>query len=428
MGTLYIDLNFSSVKQILDQTLESASTGMHLMIFEYDGNLIYHTGAEGNLWGEISDSEKAALSGLVFSEDAESGKSSEVKISGAESAASVMSNSSTGWKVLVYTPFSDIYAAGVRNILGVALTMAVVLGFAIVLGVFLSRQISRPVRILIKAMEKVDRGKVEYIDEREYDWQDEMGYLLRSYNQMGRRINDSIEKIYVYQLNQKQTELKMLQFQINPHFLYNTLNTISSIASLEGIDEIAQISDNLSGMFQYNIRGSDIVRMSEELKQVNSYMVIQTIRFPGKYQFSQDVSPGLEEEPMLKFLLQPLVENSLKHAFRKLREINRLDLKAERSGGDILIAIRDNGVGMDAETARELNRELADTDTRTLVSNVDRGIGLRNVNARIKNFYGKDYGIRIETKEGEYTAIHIRIRKIRREEQEEKDAQNRSGG
>lgn len=107
----------------------------------------------------------------------------------------MMSNSSTGWKVLVYTPFSDIYAAGVRNILGVALTMAVVLGFAIVLGVFLSRQISRPVRILIKAMEKVDRGKVEYIDEREYDWQDEMGYLLRSYNQMGRRINDRKERL-----------------------------------------------------------------------------------------------------------------------------------------------------------------------------------------------------------------------------------------
>ena len=141
---------------------------------------------------------------------------------------------STGWRVLVYTPYSNIYAAGIQNILGVAITMAVVLVLAMILGVLLSRQISRPVRILIKAMEKVDRGNVKYIDEKEFDWQDEMGYLLRSYNQMGQRINDSIEKIYIYQLNQKQTELKMLQFQINPHFLYNTLNTISAIASLEG--------------------------------------------------------------------------------------------------------------------------------------------------------------------------------------------------
>ena len=218
-------------------------------------------------------------------------------------------------------------------------------------------------------MEKVDRGNVKYIDEKEFDWQDEMGYLLRSYNQMGQRINDSIEKIYIYQLNQKQTELKMLQFQINPHFLYNTLNTISAIASLEGIDEIARISDNLSSMFQYNIKGSDIVPMKLELRQVNSYMTIQTIRFPGKYMFTQTIEPGLEEEPMLKFLIQPLVENSLKHAFQKLREINRIDLKASRDKENIRIEITDNGVGMKEQTVRMLNEELADTDTQTLVSN-----------------------------------------------------------
>ena len=128
---------------------------------------------------------------------------------------------------------------------------------------------------------------------------------------MGKRINDSIEKIYIYQINQKQTELKMLQFQINPHFLYNTLNTISSIASLSDIEEIAKISDNLSSMFQYNIKGDDIVPVKRELQHVKNYLEIQAIRFPDKYRFSYEISPEIEQEKMLKFLLQPLVENSL---------------------------------------------------------------------------------------------------------------------
>lgn len=428
IGTLFVDLNFSAVKQILDQTLEPQSTGTHLMIFDQNGEVIYHTNGGEDLWSRISEEEKEQLTGLVLSDDRENNgrETEEVRIEGKGAAASVTKNKSTGWRVLVYTPYSNIYAAGIQNILGVAITMAVVLVLAMILGVLLSRQISRPVRILIKAMEKVDRGNVKYIDEKEFDWQDEMGYLLRSYNQMGQRINDSIEKIYIYQLNQKQTELKMLQFQINPHFLYNTLNTISAIASLEGIDEIARISDNLSSMFQYNIKGSDIVPMKLELRQVNSYMTIQTIRFPGKYMFTQTIEPGLEEEPMLKFLIQPLVENSLKHAFQKLREINRIDLKASRDKENIRIEITDNGVGMKEQTVRMLNEELADTDTQTLVSNVDRGIGLRNVNARIKNFYGKEYGIQIESREGSYTVIHILIRTIRKEEQEGQDAQNRS--
>ena len=316
---------------------------------------------------------------------------------------------------------NNLLAFGVQNLAGIVIATAVLLTAAIALGILLAGQISKPVTILVKAMDNVDRGKVKYIDENEYYWQDEMGYLLHSYNQMGRRINESIEKIYIYQLNQKQTELKMLQFQINPHFLYNTLNTISSIASLEGIDEIVQISDNLSNMFKYNIKGKDIVPLEQELSHVKNYMGIQAVRFPGKYEFVCVIPEELLHEPILKFLLQPLVENSLKHAFEKLKDINRIVLKGESSGEDILLSIYDNGTGIDPVQVESLNRELAKMDTRTLVTNVDKGIGLRNVNARIKNFYGQEYGIQIESCREEYTLILIRIRKMA-EAGEERDA------
>lgn len=419
IGTLYIDLNFSAVRQILDQTLESASTGTHLMIFDHKGELIYHTGENEDVWGNIQNSEKQEIIELVKTDETDISNDCEIRLNGKEAAVTLMDSQTTGWRVLVYTPLSDIYAAGIKNIAGLAAMMGIVLITAMFLGVILSGQISRPVSILIKAMEKVDKGTVKYIDEKEYDWQDEMGMLLHSYNQMGQRINESIEKIYVYQLNQKQTELKMLQFQINPHFLYNTLNTISSIALLEGVDEIAKISDNLSSMFQYNIKGSDIVPFGQEFKQVNRYMTIQTIRFPGKYEFTQHIPEALYDEPVLKFVLQPLVENSLKHAFPKMRETNQIDLEAYYDGEDIEIRIRDNGIGMNSDIVRELNEELEKMDTKTLVANVDRGIGLRNVNARIKNFYGKEYGIKIKSKESEYTVIQIRIHRIAGDKQEE---------
>ena len=167
---------------------------------------------------------------------------------------------------------------------------------------------------------------------------------------------------------------------------------------LEGVDEIAKISDNLSSMFQYNIKGSDIVPIGQEFKQVNRYMTIQTIRFPGKYEFTQHIPEALYDEPVLKFVLQPLVENSLKHAFPKMRETNQIDLEAYYDGEDIEIRIRDNGIGMNSDIVRELNEELEKMDTKTLVANVDRGIGLRNVNARIKNFMGKSMALRLKAK------------------------------
>ena len=329
-------------------------------------------------------------------------------------AASVR-NDTTDWQIVAWMPLSDIYALSWKNMVGIFSAMIMLLITAVFLGIYLAGQISRPVMVLAKAMGEVDKGKVNLLEQEKYGWQDEMGLLFKSYNEMGKRINDSIEKIYIYQINQKQTELKMLQFQINPHFLYNTLNTISSIAALSDIEEIVKIADNLSGMFQYNIKGDDIVPVRKEVLHV-----IQAIRFPGKYQFEYRIAPGVEDRKMLKFLLQPLAENSLQHAFGKMKEVNIISLTAQEDKGDIIFRLRDNGVGMKEGQVEALNRELARTDTGTLVNNVDKGIGLRNVNARIKNLYGKECGIQIRSEEGKYTEIQIRIHTMERQENREK--------
>lgn len=414
IGTLYIDLNFDAIGKMLDQTFQRREDASYFLILDQNKDLIYTSPyTDHGFFENLKKEEREGAIELLKDDGVLNGRiPAYITLDEKLCIATAVENDTTGWTVLVYEPLSQVYSKGLKNMLGVLAGMGFLLILALVLGFVISGQISRPVTILARAMKKADKGNVELICE-DYYWKDEMGQLLHSYNEMGKRINESIEKIYVYQLNQKQTELKMLQFQINPHFLYNTLNTISSIAALEEIDEIAEISDSLSSMFQYNIKGRDIVPVCEELRHVKNYLNIQSIRFPGRYEFTFDVAEELLNEPMLKLLIQPLVENSLHHAFCVLKEINRIKLTVkEEKKGEIGIYIWDNGVGMGKETIDRLNQELLQTDTKTLVSNVDKGIGLRNVNARIKNYYGFGYGITITGREGEYTQIQLRIKQI----------------
>ncbi|WP_394921535.1 sensor histidine kinase [uncultured Robinsoniella sp.] len=415
IGTIYIDLNYTQISTLFNHLFERKEMKTAFLVLDTQEELMYASpNIREGFWEQMDQNERENLHNACQDEEVLGGKKRiTLTLDGEKCSATAEENNITNWKVVVYTPLRAVYADGIRNMIGILTAMAVVLSLAIVLGIILSRQISRPVTILAKAMAGADKGSVELIQEEPYFWQDEMGQLMHSYNEMGQRINESIEKIYVYQLNQKQTELKMLQFQINPHFLYNTLNTISSIAALEDIEEIVQISDSLSNMFQYNIKGSDIVPMSHEIQHVKNYLNIHTIRFPEKYQFHYEIQPEAMQCYMLKFLIQPLVENSLQHAFTKLKDENQIRLHIFLSGdSDIFIEIWDNGVGIKEEDVTMLNTELSGMDTRTLVSNVDRGIGLRNVNARIKNFYGRAYGLQIESMEEQYTVIRLKIRRM----------------
>ena len=187
IGTVYIDLNFSAVRQILDSTLESQRQGHRLMIFDTSGDLIYHTGSNGEgLWGRMSDEEKSKIERIV-KECQGTALVQDLTIKDESVTGVIMENEETGWKLLAYTPLTDIYTSGVKNMAGIVVVTVVLLILAGVLGVLLAGQISRPVTMLAKAMDNVDQGKVKYIDAGEYYWQDEMGYLMRCYNQITSR-------------------------------------------------------------------------------------------------------------------------------------------------------------------------------------------------------------------------------------------------
>lgn len=322
-------------------------------------------------------------------------------------------NQSTGWYVLGYIPTDTIWKNALYAASSILIWMFIFLGIAVFVAKLFANQMSRPIAMLSGVMSSSVEGKVELFTEENH-WNDEVGELIDNYNRMGRRLNEMIQRVYIYQLNQKQTQLRMLQYQINPHFLYNALNTVSSIARLADVEYIPEIAEGLSNMFRYSIKGDDFVSIDDELKQVENYLSIMKVRFPEKYEVEMNVQEDLRSYGMLKLVIQPLVENSMHHAFGTMnRKKNVLKISVYESGLDrITISVYDDGVGMSEEQVSELNQFLLDVKGEQAIVNPNGGIGLRNVNARLKNYYGDDYHLYVESKKGEYTCIYFSIKKV----------------
>ena len=310
-------------------------------------------------------------------------------------------------------PVSKLAGRILSNMSVLLLILAGVIFITITGSYVLAKNVSSPVRELSQFMGKVadvsEEGKeIAFFSKKETKATEEIVQMIDSYNAMAKRINDNIIKDYIYKLNQKQTELKMLQFQINPHFLYNALNTISSIAQLQEVDYIPEIASGLSDMFRYNIDGREIVTLREELTQTENYMGIQKIRFPERFFVEILVEEELMECKVLKFILQPIVENSYKYGFAEKRKKNILRIHSYRDESNIIIVIEDNGAGIEENKVKKINEALAGERGFETAA----GIGIRNVNARIKNYYGEDCGVRLESEPGNFTRVYLKIREL----------------
>ena len=345
----------------------------------------------------------------------ESGKKDQiVKVHGKFCVISVEKNEDTGWYLMQYMPVSKLAERILSNTSVLLLVLIGVIFITVTGSYVLAKNVSRPVKELSQFMGRVadvpeEEKEIALFSKRDTESTEEILQMIDSYNAMAKRINDNIIKDYIYKLNQKQAELKMLQFQINPHFLYNALNTISSIAQLQDVEYIPEIASGLSDMFRYNIDGREIVTLREEITQTENYMGIQKIRFPERFLVEICVDEDLMDCKVLKFILQPIVENSYKYGFAEKRKKNVLCIRGYREKeDDIIIIIEDNGAGIEAEKVSKINEALAGDKG----FEASAGIGLRNVNARIKNYYGEDCGIWLESDCGKFTRVYLKIREL----------------
>ena len=270
---------------------------------------------------------------------------------------------------------------------------------------YLISKFTRGIEDLQKTMQRFGEGDFNVISAVRSN--DEIGQLSQHFNMMAFNINDLIDRVYNANMLQQKAELESLQMQINPHFLYNTLDIIAWISRTNGVPEAAEITLALSNMMRYTIKGSPMTTLKKELENIRNYLTIQKYRYSDRIQFVIEADESLMENSLPKLLIQPLIENAVIHGVENVEKgIVRLTVCKEDAG--MRISVSDNGVGIDPERiARILSED------GMLLENHD-SIGLRNVNSRLKIQYQQNTGLKIESSPGKGTTVSMLIPDERR--------------
>lgn len=292
-----------------------------------------------------------------------------------------------GWYLIAMIPQSDI-SNRISVILKIIIfTVISSLFLGVALCILLSKSITEPIKKLAVTMKSIKIR--EYFDiSMEPPSSDEVGTLYESFNSMIKRINQLVEDNCRSIKIQKETELKALQAQINPHFLYNTLDSINWLALDRGEDDIMTMVSSLANIMRFNIRNPEtLVTINEELSNVKNYIAIQSMRYENNFEITYDFQPGVLEKKCPKLMLQPLVENAIIHGTEKAVVKGIIAVNGRINGDKIEISVKDNGPGTNVKV---INSYL--TGGKTSLKNSD-GFGIKNVDQRIKIHFGENFGL-----------------------------------
>ncbi|RAV21044.1 cache domain-containing sensor histidine kinase [Paenibacillus contaminans] len=280
---------------------------------------------------------------------------------------------------------------------------------AVIATLIISSSISTPMNKLILAMEQVKKGDLS-TDIRDGN-RDEIGYLFNRFNKMVKQIESLIAKMETEQKLKRATELQMLQAQINPHFLFNTLNSLKWTAAISQADSVRDGLGALAELLRSTIVDKkEMIRLRDELKNVEHYILIQKIRYGTSFHVRYEIDDRLLDCKMIKFLLQPIVENAILHGQQGIGHEETVTIRCEETGGRLQITIRDDGIGMEEAKAERLLAGKVSSEHRLA------NIGITNVQERIKLHFGADYGLQIRSRPGEGTAVIITMPLIAGEE------------
>ncbi|MCJ7841669.1 sensor histidine kinase [Lederbergia sp. NSJ-179] len=257
--------------------------------------------------------------------------------------------------------------------------------FSIWLAYYLSKTVTKPLYKLIYLMKEVEKGNLEVRFDPKYN--DDIGIFGKRFNRMLEKLKVSIQENYEKQVRMKDSELKALRAQINPHFLYNTLETVNWLARLEGVNDISKIVVSLSEIMKYSVRkGEDFVTIEQDVKQLKNYLTIQEFRYRDKFDVHLKVDDSVLNQKIPALLLQPIVENAIVHGLENKISKGIIQIVITKEQENIHIVVQDNGIGMDEETLSLVNREIKEG-----IEFDDLGIGIENVRKRLYLSYGNQF-------------------------------------
>ncbi|MBR1670981.1 MAG: sensor histidine kinase [Butyrivibrio sp.] len=308
----------------------------------------------------------------------------------------------TGW-MISYLPSASALKKRLNTyMMVIILIFAVILFVGIAMSVLLQRIITRPVDVLIKRLSRISRG--DFSRDESIEWENELGEIGRGINSLSESVSDLMEKRLQDEKMRHDLEYQILQSQINPHFLYNTLNTIKWMATIQGSEGISDMSTALSRLMKNISKGTEnLIPIRDEFSLVDDYFTIMKYRYGGTIELEYKTEDeALLAQKINRFSLQPIVENAIFHGIEPKGSAGKILICTYREGDNVHIDVTDNGVGMSSAAIDDVLNGRTQTSTEFF-----RQIGVVNVNERIKYTFGEDYGIQIESKEGEYTTMRF---------------------
>lgn len=384
--------------RLFEDELIRVNSGDTMMTVTDKGELIAQVGAD-----KIEEKELSQITEMLLKRTENTGVI-EKKTANGKYFVSYAKSSETGILVYEMMPIKEAL-----NEKGIMFHLAGMLFFAclllgMLLSVLFSRRIRKPINLLTAQMKKIGNG--DFSRNLQIERDDEIGEIGKGINHMSAKIEQLLKKNVEDEREKKNLEIKMLQAQINPHFLYNTLDSIRWIAVIQKNSSIVKMVTALSSLLKNMAKGfNEKVTLQEELNFLQDYIIIEKMRYMEMF----DVEICVEEEKLyqaqiIKLTLQPLVENAIFSGIEPMGENGIISIHVKSLGHTLFISVRDNGIGIPKEKIEKLlkGKEKRQGDTMS-------GIGLSNVDQRIKLVYGDEYGLSIESKVGEYTDIQVRI-------------------
>ena len=394
-SVLLIDLNFNSVEELLESAHLSA-TG-YLYIISNDGDIVYHPKErlleEGTVEEDLESIRRNVFGSYTSTFD------------GRERLTIIQTVEKTRWRIVGIAFMDELLEPLKPFRISLYVLMVIFILIAILLSRAIALHITRPLRMLELDMRKVQDGDFS-ISETQGESK-EVESLSHSFLLMVQRIEELMEEVRATEAVKRQRELDALQAKINPHFLYNTLDSVVWMAETGNNQGVVKMVTALASLFRISIaKGHDTITLKEELAHVESYLDIQAMRYKDKFRFSIFLPEELENVPTIKLIIQPIVENSIYHGIKYLQEEGLIEISAKAVEKDkIEIKVKDNGVGMPPDV---LSTILDKERERNHISD-GNGIGLINIDERIKLSYGDEYGLSIESELDEGTTVTITI-------------------
>ena len=393
-GVLLVDMNFSGIEQICKDVSFSNGQG-YLYLIDGNGEVIYHP-RQQLLYAGLQEENNLTAAGYADGTHTEVFQSQKRQVT-------VKTVGYTGWKLVGVVPTETLR----DNYSQLLLFALFVVSFSIFLLVFvnlrLSEWITAPVKKLDHAVKELEKG-AESVDFN-VDGPYEVEHLSRSVQSMVSTMRHLMEDILQQEEEKRRSELDVLQSQINPHFLYNTLDSVVWMTENGRTQEAVVMLTALARFFRISLsKGSNIIPIGDEIEHARNYLTIQKMRYKNKFSADITVEPGVEKLYTIKLIVQPILENAIYHGMEYADGEGEIHIRAFREGEQVIIEVEDNGPGMSEEVVEQL---LTPGRERSAAKAKGSGIGFRNVHQRIRLTFGGEYGLTIRSEPDNGTLVRI---------------------